>query len=384
MQNFQKKGKKIMKVLLAGGGTAGHINPALAIAGYIKNKRNDAEFLFIGNRDGMEQRLVPQAGFEIKSIKISGFKRSFSPKSMLENVKTVSRTFTSSREAKKIIAEFKPDICIGTGGYVSGPVIRTAAKMGIPCIIHEQNAYPGITNKMLAKSVKKVMLAVPDAKKYFDKNVDFVITGNPVRQEILTAKKEESRKELGLDNRPVVLSFGGSLGARKINEAVADLVARSGIDGRYQHIHAYGSYGDWFPQLVEEKGTDIADCSNLDIRPYIDNMPTCMAAADLVICRAGAITLSEIQAMGKPAILIPSPNVAENHQYHNAMALVNAGAADIIEEKDLTGAALMRKTDKMLLNPEKLEKYSENSRKMAITDANERIYSVVKKVLGLV
>lgn len=384
MQNFQKKGKKIMKVLLAGGGTAGHINPALAIAGYIKNKRNDAEFLFIGNRGGMEQRLVPQAGFEIKSITISGFKRSFSPKSMLENVKTVSRTFTSSREAKKIIAEFKPDICIGTGGYVSGPVIRTAAKMGIPCIIHEQNAYPGITNKMLAKSVKKVMLAVPDAKKYFDKNVDFVITGNPVRQEILTAKKEESRKELGLDNRPVVLSFGGSLGARKINEAVADLVARSGIDGRYQHIHAYGSYGDWFPQLVEEKGTDIADCSNLDIRPYIDNMPTCMAAADLVICRAGAITLSEIQAMGKPAILIPSPNVAENHQYHNAMALVNAGAADIIEEKDLTGAALMRKADKMLLNPEKLEKYSENSRKMAITDANERIYSVVKKVLGLV
>ena len=373
-----------MKVLLAGGGTAGHINPALAIAGYIKNKRNDAEFLFIGNRGGMEQRLVPQAGFDIKSITISGFKRSFSPKSMLENVKTVSRTFTSSREAKKIIAEFKPDICIGTGGYVSGPVIRTAAKMGIPCIIHEQNAYPGITNKMLAKSVKKVMLAVPDAKKHFDKNVDFVITGNPVRQEILTAKKEESRKELGLDNRPVVLSFGGSLGARKINEAVADLVARSGIDGRYQHIHAYGSYGDWFPQLVEEKGTDIADCSNLDIRPYIDNMPTCMAAADLVICRAGAITLSEIQAMGKPAILIPSPNVAENHQYHNAMALVNAGAADIIEEKDLTGAALMRKTDKMLLNPEKLEKYSENSRKMAITDANERIYSVVKKVLGLV
>jgi UDP-N-acetylglucosamine--N-acetylmuramyl-(pentapeptide) pyrophosphoryl-undecaprenol N-acetylglucosamine transferase len=384
LQNFQKKGKKIMKVLLAGGGTAGHINPALAIAGYIKNKRSDAEFLFIGNRGGMEQRLVPQAGFEIKSITISGFKRSFSPKSMLENVKTVSRTFTSSREAKKIIAEFKPDICIGTGGYVSGPVIRTAAKMGIPCIIHEQNAYPGITNKMLAKSVKKVMLAVPDAKKYFDKNVDFVITGNPVRQEILTAKKEESRKELGLDNRPVVLSFGGSLGARKINEAVADLVARSGIDGRYQHIHAYGSYGDWFPQLVEEKGTDIADCPNLDIRPYIDNMPTCMAAADLVISRAGAITLSEIQAMGKPAILIPSPNVAENHQYHNAMALVNAGAADIIEEKDLTGAALMRKADKMLLNPEKLEKYSENSRKMAITDANERIYSVVKKVLGLV
>ena len=372
-----------MKVLLAGGGTAGHINPALAIAGYIKKKRPETEFLFIGNRDGMEQRLVPQAGFDIKSITISGFKRSFSPKNMVENVKTVTRTFTSSHEAKKIISEFKPDICIGTGGYVSGPVIRTAAKMGIPCIIHEQNAYPGVTNKMLAKSVNKVMLAVPDAKKYFEK-ADFVVTGNPVRGDILTADKEESRAELKLDGRPMILSFGGSLGARKINEAVADIVARSGKDGRYQHIHAYGKYGDWFPDLVKEKGTDISQCNNLDIRPYIDNMPTCMAAADLVICRAGAITLSEIQAMGKPAILIPSPNVAENHQYHNAMALVNAGAAEIIEESELSGETLMKTVDKMLLDPEKLKTISENSRKMAITDANERIYSIVKKTLGLV
>lgn len=372
-----------MKVLLAGGGTAGHINPALAIAGYIRKKRPETEFLFIGNRDGMEQRLVPQAGFDIKSITISGFKRSFSPKNMVENVKTVTRTFTSSHEAKKIISEFKPDICIGTGGYVSGPVIRTAAKMGIPCIIHEQNAYPGVTNKMLAKSVNKVMLAVPDAKKYFEK-ADFVVTGNPVRGDILTADKEESRAELKLDERPMILSFGGSLGARKINEAVADIVARSGKDGRYQHIHAYGKYGDWFPDLVKEKGTDISQCNNLDIRPYIDNMPTCMAAADLVICRAGAITLSEIQAMGKPAILIPSPNVAENHQYHNAMALVNAGAAEIIEESELSGETLMKTVDKMLLNPEQLKTISENSRKMAITDANERIYSIVKKTLGLV
>ncbi len=371
-----------MKVLLAGGGTAGHINPALAIAGYIKSKRPDTEFLFIGNRGGMEQRLVPQAGFEIKSITISGFKRSFSPKSIVENVKTVTRTFTSSREAKKIIAEFKPDICIGTGGYVSGPVIRTAAKMGVPCIIHEQNAYPGVTNKMLAKSVRKVMLAVPDAKKYFE-NADCVVTGNPVRGDILTADKVKSRQELGLDDRPVILSFGGSLGARKINEAVADIVARSGKDGKYQHIHAYGKYGDWFPDLVKEKGTDVSKSDNLDIRPYIDNMPTCMAAADLVICRAGAITLSEIQAMGKPAILIPSPNVAENHQYHNAMALVNAGAAEIIEESELTGELLTQKADKMLVSPEKLNEISEKSRKTAITDANERIYSVVKKTLGI-
>lgn len=372
-----------MRVLLAGGGTAGHINPALAIAGYIKSKRPDTEFLFIGNKNGMEQRLVTQAGYNIKSITISGFKRSLSPKNMLENVKTVSRTITSSIEAKKFIAEFKPDICIGTGGYVSGPVIRTASKMGIPCIIHEQNAYPGVTNKMLAKGVKKVMLAVPEAKKYFDK-VDVVVTGNPVRGEILTADKEESRNKLGLDSRPVILSFGGSLGARKINESVAEIVARSGKDGKYQHIHAYGSYGEWFPQLVKEKGADISKCDNLDVRPYIDNMPECMAAADLVICRAGAITLSEIQAMGKPAILIPSPNVAENHQYHNAMALVNAGAAEIIEESELTGELLMQKADSMLVSSEKLNEISENSRKMAITDANERIYSVIKKTLGMV
>lgn len=372
-----------MKVLLAGGGTAGHINPALAIAGYIKQKRPETQFLFIGNKDGMEQRLVVQAGYPIKSIVISGFKRSMSPKSMVENVKTVSRTITSSAAATKIIKEFKPDICIGTGGYVSGPVVRAASKLGIPCIIHEQNAYPGVTNKMLAKRVKKVMVAVEAAKKYF-KDADVVVTGNPVRGEILTADKAESRAKLGLDSRPVVLSFGGSLGARKINEAMADLVARSGIDGKYQHIHAYGSYGDWFPDLVKEKGADIYECSNLDVRPYIDNMPECMAAADLVISRAGAITLSEIQAMGKPAILIPSPNVAENHQYHNAMALVNAGAADIIEESELSGELLMKKADNILSSPETLAKYTENSGKMAITNAGERIYSVIKKVLGMV
>lgn len=369
-----------MKVLLAGGGTAGHINPALAIAGYIKQKRPGTQFLFIGNVGGMEQRLVTQAGYPIKSIEISGFKRGLSPKDAVENAKTVKRAISSTVEAKKIIKEFKPDICIGTGGYVSGPVVRAASKLGVPCLIHEQNAYPGITNKLLKKRVKKVMVAVSAAKKYFA-DVDTVVTGNPVRAEILTADKAESRKKLGLDGRPVILSFGGSLGAQKVNEAVADLVARSGKDCKYQHIHAYGSYGEWFPGLVKEKGTDIEECNNLDIRPYIDNMPECMAAADLVISRAGAITLSEIQAMGKPAILIPSPNVAENHQYHNAMALVNAGAADIIEEKDLTGELLMQKTDAMLSDPAVLAKYTENSKKMAIVNANERIYSVIKKVL---
>lgn len=369
-----------MKVLLAGGGTAGHINPALAIAGYIKERRPDAQFLFIGNVDGMEQRLVRQAGYRIESITISGFKRGRSPKDAVENVRTIRRTITSSHDARRIIKEFKPDICIGTGGYVSGPVVHAASRLGIPCVIHEQNAYPGVTNKLLRKRVNKVMLAVPEAKKFFA-DADVVVTGNPVRGEILTADKATSRAKLHLDQRPVVLSFGGSLGADKINRAVADLVARSGLDGRYQHIHAYGKFGDWFPRLLEEKGVDLDNAPNLDIRSYIDNMPDCMAAADLVICRAGAITLSEIQAMGKPAILIPSPNVAENHQYHNAMALVNNGAAELIEESELSGELLTKKADEMLQSRETLQKYSENSRKMAITNANERIYSVIKKVL---
>lgn len=370
-----------MKVLLAGGGTAGHINPALAIAGYIKEKEPNAEILFIGNRDGMEQTLVKKAGFNIESIVISGFKRNFKPKSIVHNVKTVSRMFTASAKAKKIIADFAPDICIGTGGYVSGPVVRTAANMGIPTIIHEQNAFPGVTTKMLSKNAKKVMLAVEDAKNHLDESVDYVVTGNPIREQILKVDKEEARKELGLDERPVILSFGGSLGARCINEAVAGLVVRSAKDKKYQHIHAYGQQGMWFPDMVKEKGVDIDECDNLDIRQYIDNMEVCLAACDLVVSRAGAITLSEIQAKGKPAVLIPSPYVAENHQYHNAMALVNKKAASLIEEKDLTEEKLIKAVDDMVSDESLLKEYSENAQAMAITDASERIYQIIKDIV---
>lgn len=370
-----------MRILLAGGGTAGHINPALAIAGYIKEKEPDTEILFIGNRDGMEQTLVKKAGFEIKSIVISGFKRNFKPKSIIHNVKTVSRVFTASSKAKKHIKEFAPDICIGTGGYVSGPVVRTAIKMGIPAIIHEQNAFPGVTTKMLSKKVNKVMLAVEDAKKHLEQGVDFVVTGNPIREEILKVDKQQAREKLGLDSRPVILSFGGSLGARCINEAVAGLVARSAKDQKYQHIHAYGQQGTWFPELVKEKGADIDKCDNLDIRQYIDDMPVCLAACDLVVSRAGAITLSEIQAKGKPAVLIPSPYVAENHQYHNAMALVNKNAASIIEEKDLNEEKLIKAVDDMVSDSALLRQYSENALSMAITDASQRIYNIVKEIV---
>lgn len=371
-----------MRIIFAGGGTAGHINPALAIAGYVRKRQPDAEILYIGAKGGMEERLVPQAGFEFRGITVQGFKRKFTPKAIAQNIVTVKKAFSASSEAKKIIKEFNPDICIGTGGYVSGPVLRTAAKMGIPTLIHEQNAFPGVTNKMLAKNATRVLLAMPAAKKHFKEGCNFVETGNPIRGEILTADRDECRKELGLDNRPVILSFGGSLGARIINESLADIIARSGKDGRYQHIHAYGQYGKWFPDLIREKGTDPDKAENLDIREYINNMPVCLAAADVVIARAGAMTLSEIQVKGKPSILIPSPNVAENHQYHNAMALVEKNAAVMIEEKDLTPEKLTEEIDKLASDPARLREYSENAQKMAVSNASERIYSVIIEVLS--
>ena len=370
-----------MRVLFAGGGTAGHINPALAIAGYLREKQPDAEILFIGNRGGMEEKLVPKAGFAMKTIVISGFQRKMTPKAIAHNVKTLTRVVTSSHQARRIIREFAPDLCVGTGGYVSGPVVRTAMKLGIPAVIHEQNAYPGVTNKMLSADAARVMMAVSDAEKYMKPGARCVLTGNPIRPEILREERAAARKKLGVDDRPLILSFGGSLGARKVNEAVADLMTHTIPGGKFQHIHGYGQYSRWMPDLLREKGIDPDKTPQLDLREYIHDMPVCLAAADLVISRAGAMTLSEIQATGKGSILIPSPNVAENHQFHNAMALVTRGAAEIVEEKDLTGDVLWEKVQKIFAAPGGAAALGENAAKMAIRDANERIYRVMMEVL---
>ena len=367
-----------MKVLFTGGGTAGHINPALAAAGYLLKKEPDAQILYVGNKGGMEERLVPQAGYPIQTVHISGFQRKLTPKNLWRNAQTVVRVFTATAEAKKILREFAPDVCVGTGGYVCGPVIREAAKLGIPCVVHESNAFPGVTIRMLAKSVKTVMLAVPDAKKYFDASVHCVVTGNPVRGEVLAAQREESRKALGLDDRPVVLSFGGSLGASAVNRAAAYMLAQSAKEGKYQHIHGYGSHDEKFLEECREFGLDVNRSPQIRLLEYIDNMPQCLSAADLVISRAGAMTLTEIEAKAKASLLIPSPNVAENHQFHNAMALVQRGAGGILEEKDLTGQALWEKVQAILSGPERLRSLGENAGKMEILDANERIYRVIK------
>ena len=370
-----------MRILFAGGGTAGHINPALAVAQYIRDNDQDSEILYVGATGGMEEKLVADSGFNFKGIKISGFSRKISLESFKKNIVTVKRIVTSSNESRSIIKDFKPDICMGTGGYVSGPILRVASKMGVPIVIHEQNAFPGVTTKMLSKYAKRVMLAMPQAKEYLSQNCNIVNTGNPVRKDILTADKDDSRRLLGLDERPVILSFGGSLGAKVINEAVAELIAKEAKHGKYQFIHAYGKYGRWFPDLLKEKGVDLDNCKNIHISEYLNNMPTCLAAADLCICRAGAISLSEIQVQGKPAILIPSPNVAENHQYHNAMALVKNNAAEIIEEKDLDSGKLVEMVKKLVNNPIKLKEFERNLKNMAIFDSCDRIYNVIGDVL---
>lgn len=366
-----------MHILFAGGGTAGHINPALAIAGYIKEKHPDARISYIGTPDKLESRLVPEKGYDFHTIEVAGFQRSLSLKNIKRNIDAVYKAVTSSAEARKILKELQPDIVIGTGGYVSGPVLREAAKLGIKNAIHEQNAFPGVTTKMLIKRTNAIMLAMPEAKRYLKLNKEPVITGNPIRTELLKITKQEAKEKLGLDSRPVILSFGGSLGARRINEAVTELIKYHNGSGKYYHIHAAGKAGY---DTMKQNLSDITLANEIDFREYITDMDLCMAAADLVICRAGAITLSELQGCGKPSILIPSPYVAENHQFHNAMTLKNIGAAELIEEKDLSGEGLIKVVESLIGNKEKLSEMAKKARENAIIDANERIYEVVMKL----
>lgn len=372
-----------MKFLFATGGTAGHINPALAVAAYIREIYSDSEILFIGTKDHMESRLVPNAGFDFKTIEINGFKRSFSPKAIADNVKTVFKLIKSEHDSKIIIEEFNPDVVIGFGGYVSGPVLEEAAKLHIPCCIHEQNAYPGITNKQLAKQVDKVMLTVEDAKKHLEPKNEIAVTGLPVRGELLKKSKSDARAELNIpEEKSLVLSFGGSLGAAPLNDAVFDILLKHADDGSVYHLHSVGTNGtDYLDKFVQNGFDRISDTvvkkGTVEVRQYIDNMDVCMAGADLVIGRAGASSLSEIEAMGKASILIPSPYVAENHQYHNAMALVNRNAARIIEEKDLSSENLSAMIDELLSSPETLFEIEKNAKDMAILDSRERIAEII-------
>jgi len=372
-----------MKVLLAGGGTAGHINPALAIASIIKEHHPDTEFLFVGTPNGMEAILIPEAGYNFASMEVAGFQRKLTLKNIKRNFQALYYLTSAGSKAKKIINNFKPDIAIGTGGYVSGPVIKKAARMGIASAIHEQNAFPGITNKLLAKEVDKVMLTVKEALQYLDKDTDYVVTGLPVRSGIASKSKLEARAELGFDNELCILSFGGSLGAGCINETMAEVIDwHTSNNLKINHIHGYGKMGkESFPKAMSDKGIPMKS-ERLRISEYINDMDTCMAAADLVICRSGASTLAELEAAGKASILIPSPIVTGNHQFHNANVLGKAGAAIVIEQKDVTSEIMIEKVKELYNNREKLADMSDNARSLSINDTNDRIYSVIKELMN--
>ncbi len=373
-----------MRVLMTGGGTAGHINPALAIAAKIKQECPTAEILFVGAKGRMETTLVPEAGYDLKTVTVEGFQRKLSLKNIAKNVSAAYHAVTAGGEAAKILREFRPDIAIGTGGYVCGPVLRKAAHMGIPVLVHESNAYPGVTTKMLAKSAAAVMLPAESAKKYMPEGANAIVTGNPLRQGFTAPDKAASRRELGVDDRPLVLCFGGSLGARPLNEAVAGVLRRNKEEQKLQFIVGTGRGINYerTKKLLEEYGVT-PDGVHVRVREYIDDMPRCMAAADLVVSRCGAMTLAELPAMSKPAILIPSPYVAENHQFYNAKALADRGAAVCIEEKDLTDAYLWDTIKETALCPERLARMSEAAAGAAVSDACDRIWAVIKKTLDL-
>lgn len=372
-----------MRVLIACGGTGGHINPGLAIADIIKSKYPDAEFLFAGTPKGMEAKLVPQAGYKLETIKVAGFQRKISLENVGRNIKAAAYLAASGRRAKEIIKNFKPDIAIGTGGYAAGPVIRKAAKMGIPTAIHEQNAYPGVTNRLLSKEVDYVMLTVIEALEFMEKDkFEYSVTGLPVRNNINTISKAEARKKLGINGDFTVLSFGGSLGAGCINETMTDAVKWHVSKGlKINHIHGYGGMGkETFPQAMNAAGIPLKS-DRLRITEYINDMDVCLAAADLVICRSGASTLAELQAAGKASILIPSPIVAGNHQYHNAMVLGKAGAAIVIEQKDASSERIISEIEALYNTPEKVEVMSACAAELHLKDTNERILAVVEKLM---
>lgn len=377
---------KVLKVLLAGGGTGGHINPALAIASIIKKRNPDAEFLFAGTPNGMESKLIPEAGYNFAPIKVSGFQRKITPKNLARNARAAAYLSMSGIRSKKIIDEFKPDIVIGTGGYVSYPILSKAVQMGIPTAIHEQNAFPGITNRLLAKKVNEVMLTVEEAAQHLDACAKYTVTGLPVRSGFSSGKisRSEAKKKLGLDDKICIFSFGGSLGAGAINNGAAALMEwEKENDFPANHIHGFGKMGrDTFLPRLAEMGIDPETNPNLMVKEYINNMDVCTAAADLIICRSGASTISELQAMGRASILIPSPNVTANHQYHNAMVLGRAGAAIVIEEKNLTGEILLEKVKELIENPSKLDAFAKRAGEIYVNDTPDRIYSVIERLIA--
>lgn len=374
-----------MKLYITGGGTGGHVTPGLAIARYFQQKRPDSEVRFAGTSKGIESRLVPREGYPLDILEISGLRRSLNPKAIGHNMTAVYQTLSAQMKAKKLLKTHQPDCVIGCGGYVSFPIVSAAQKLGIPTVLLEVNALPGITTKMLAKKADKVLICFEEARKLLGDGSNIFMTGSPVRTEIVFADREAARKRLKLqpDDRMVV-SFWGSMGAKYMNEHMADMLAREAKQNiPFQHVHATGSAAfKWVPKLVKEKGVDLTKHPNIRLTEYIYDMAEQMAAADLIICRAGAATIGELCALGRASIMVPSPYVAENHQEKNARALEKAGACRVLLEKDSSGEKLLEMTSQLLADDAKREDMAACAARLAALDAGEKIYQHILEAIG--
>ncbi|KQL39525.1 MULTISPECIES: undecaprenyldiphospho-muramoylpentapeptide beta-N-acetylglucosaminyltransferase [Bacillaceae] len=361
-----------MKILVSGGGTGGHIYPALALIKELKKQDSNVECLYVGTENGLEKGIVSKANIPFKSIVITGFKRSIS----LENFKTVYRFLKGVSDSKKIIREFKPDVVVGTGGYVCGPVVYAAAKLGIPTVIHEQNSIPGLTNKFLNRYVTKVAICFEEVAEYFNKE-KVVFTGNPRASEVLGESNPAVLESLGLKSgKRTVLIVGGSRGARPIHQAFLKSVNQLG-EKDYQMIYVTGEVH--YDSVIEEINK-VGNPENVVVKPFLHNMPEVLREVDLVVSRAGATTLAELTALGKPSILIPSPYVTNNHQEVNARSLEKNGAAIVILEKNFNSEYLVTEIEKVLLNPIKLEEMKNASLKIGVPDAAKKLVNVLEKI----
>lgn len=369
--------KKTLKILVTGGGTGGHVFPAIAIADSIKQLRPDAEFLFVGAHGKMEMERVPKAGYEIVGLNVAGFQRSAS----LKNLSFPFKLIRSLWKARSIVQKFRPDVVIGTGGYASGPVMRAAQRAGIPTLIQEQNSYAGVTNKLLAKKAARVCVAYDHMEQFFPAE-KLVFTGNPVRADLLNldGKREEGLKYYNLDpQKQTIAIIGGSLGARTLNNAMRDNVE---FFEKYDGIQAIWQCGKFYE--YEYSAMETAKLPNVQCRAFIDRMDLLFAAADVVISRAGALTISELCLVGKPAILVPSPNVAEDHQTKNALALVEKGAARLVRDAE-AGEKMLQEALLMLGNDALAFSLSESIRQLgrpnaAVAIAQEALELAEKKV----
>ena len=375
-------GKSIKRVIFTCGGTAGHVNPAIALAQFMQEKDPATEVLFVGAERGLEKDLVPKAGYAFRTVHISSFHRSFKPKEIRHNLISVYNLMRAPREARAILREFQPDVVIGTGGYASFPMVKEASRAGIPTAVHESNMVPGLTTEMLEPFASRIMVGFESCRQHYKHPEKDMVTGTPVRGDFFDLTKEEAKSKLGLnDGRPLIVSFWGSLGASGMNRQMADFLALEAAKEPFHHIHAAGKNG--YPvvaQLLREKDVDLTQHPALELREYIYDMAVVMRAADLVICRAGASTISELTALGVPALIVPSPYVTNNHQEKNARVLEEAGGAAVLLEKDSSGQTMFQIACGILRDAEKRMKMEAAMTSLGIRDATERIYQTILEI----